>query len=226
MLENLDITVYLTFFLAVILTIYFFYKATPNPRNALLLFGGWLILHGIVGYSLFYTVTVDIMPPRFFLLFFPTLVLMIVLFNMKSGRQFIDSLDIKWLTLLHTVRIPVEFCLLWLFLHGSIPEVMTFEGRNFDILAGLTAPIVYYFGFVKNKISRVGLLIWNVVCLGLLLTIVIHAVLAAPLPFQQIAFDQPNIGVLYFPFVWLPSFIVPVVMFSHFVVIRRFLKKK
>lgn len=223
MLENLGIHVYATFFLAVVLTIYFFYKATPNPRNALLLFAGWLILHGIVGYSLFYTTT-DVMPPRFFLLFFPTIVFMVVLFNMESGRQFIDSLDIKWLTILHIVRIPVEFCLLWLFVHGSVPEVMTFEGRNFDILAGLTAPIIYYFGFVKKKIGRVGLLIWNVICLGLLFNIIIHAVLAAPLPFQQIAFEQPNIGVLYFPFVWLPGFIVPVVMFSHFVAIRRFLK--
>jgi hypothetical protein len=32
---------------------------------------------------------------------------------------------------------------------------------------------------------------------------------------QQIAFDQPNIGVMYFPFVWLPACIVPLVLLSH-----------
>ncbi|HVF96549.1 MAG TPA: hypothetical protein VM871_04480, partial [Flavisolibacter sp.] len=38
------------------------------------------------------------------------------------------------------------------------------------------------------------------------------------------AFDQPNIAVLYFPFIWLPSFIVPVVLLSHLVCIRQLLK--
>ncbi|HLL95226.1 MAG TPA: hypothetical protein VK404_09645, partial [Spirosoma sp.] len=41
------------------------------------------------------------------------------------------------------------------------------------------------------------------------------AALAAPTPFQQIAFEQPNIGILYFPFVWLPSVVVPLVLMAH-----------
>ena len=44
-------------------------------------------------------------------------------------------------------------------------------------------------------------------------------------PFQQFGFDQPNIAMLYSPFVWLPCFIVPTVLFSHLVCIRKYLKK-
>lgn len=135
-------------------------------------------------------------------------------------------MNLKTLTLVHIVRIPVEIVLYWLFLYEKVPELMTFEGRNFDILAGLTAPIVYYFGFVKKKLDRKFIVIWNGLGLLLLMNIVINAILSAPLPFQQFAFDQPNIAIFYFPFIWLPTFIVPVVLFAHMVAIQRLFKKE
>jgi len=153
-----------------------------------------------------------------------TFILIIILFNTTKGQSFIDSLDLKTLTLLHTVRIPVEFCLLWLFLAGHIPKLMTFEGRNFDIIAGITAPIVFFFYFIKNKISSNALRLWNRIMLLFLINVMVHGVLSAPQPFQQISLDQPTEGILYFPYIWLPSFIVPTVFFSHLVAIRR-LKK-
>lgn len=102
---------------------------------------------------------------------------------------------------------------------------MTFEGSNFDILSGLSAPLIYYFGFVKKNFSKKIMLIWNAVCLGLLMNIVITAILSSPFPFQQFAFDQPNIAILYFPFIWLPCCIVPVVLLSHLAAIKQLLKK-
>jgi hypothetical protein len=171
----------------------------------------WLTLEGIVGYSGFYTVT-NTLPPRFIFLILIPVLLIIATFFTEPGKQFIDSLDVKWLTLLHVVRIPVELVLYWLFLNKAVPELMTFEGRNLDILSGLTAPIVFYFGYVKKSLGKYALLAWNIVCLGLLVNIVSNAVLSAPFPFQKFAFDQPNIAVLYFPFVWLPCCIVPLVL--------------
>jgi len=100
---------------------------------------------------------------------------------------------------------------------------MTFEGRNFDIISGLTAPIIFYFGFIKKTLSNKILLIWNFICMGLLINIVTIAVLSAPFSFQKIAFDQPNIALLYFPFIWLPCCIVPVVLFSHLAAVRQLL---
>jgi len=97
---------------------------------------------------------------------------------------------------------------------------MTFEGRNFDILCGLTAPFVYYFGYVKPVLSKKILLAWNIICLLLLVNIAVIAVLSGPFSFQRLAFDQPDIALLYFPFVWLPGFIVPVVLFAHLSAIK------
>jgi hypothetical protein len=131
---------------------------------------------------------------------------------------------LKKLTILHTVRIPVEIVLFYLFTYKTIPELMTFEGRNLDILSGITAPFVFYFGFIRKKMHHKAILIWNVVCLALLLNIVINAILSAPFQFQQFAFDQPNIAVLYFPFIWLPCCVVPLVVLSHLAAIRQLSK--
>jgi len=133
---------------------------------------------------------------------------------------------LRKLTLLHIVRVPVEITLYWLATEKAVPELMTFAGRNFDIVSGITVPIIYVSCFNGSLVKNRGLLLtWNFICLGLLLNIVINAVLSAPFIFQQFAPDQPNIAVLYFPFVWLPSFIVMVVLLSHLVAIRRLLKR-
>ncbi|HEY0245738.1 MAG TPA: hypothetical protein VGC01_09260, partial [Mucilaginibacter sp.] len=127
-------------------------------------------------------------------------------------------------TLMHTIRIVVELFLYCLFIHQLVPKLMTFEGRNFDILSGLSAPVIFFICFVKKRNSYL-LLIWNVICLGLVLNISVNAVLSAPTMFQQFGFDQPNKAILYFPFVWLPGCIVPLVLFAHLAVIKQVLHK-
>ncbi|HVF98046.1 MAG TPA: hypothetical protein VM871_12020 [Flavisolibacter sp.] len=207
------------------LTLFFLYKASGNSKKVLFISLAWLSLQAAVGLSGFYTVT-DSIPPRFMLTLFPPLMAIAALFFTKRGNAFLDSLNAKWLTLLHVVRVPVEMMLLALFLQKYVPQLMTFEGRNFDILSGLTAPIVFYFGYIRKTISRTVLLSWNFICIALLLNIVINAVFAAPFPFQRFAFEQPNVAVLYFPFVWLPAFIVPAVLLSHLACIRQLRQRK
>jgi hypothetical protein len=102
---------------------------------------------------------------------------------------------------------------------------MTFEGRNFDLISGLTAPLVYYFGMVRKKLGVNTMLVWNFACLLILLFTVSNAILSAPTPFQKFAFDQPAIAVFYFPFIWLPGVVVPLVIFSHLISIRVLLKE-
>jgi hypothetical protein len=97
------------------------------------------------------------------------------------------------------------------------PQIMTFEGYNFDIIAGLSAPLIAYFGIAKKKMNRRLLLVWNIFSLLLLLNIGCITILSAPFPFQQLGFDQPNIAIFYFPFILLPTVIVPIVLFAHLV---------
>lgn len=224
-MENLPSYVYLVFGLTVLAALFLFYKATNYSKTFLFIIVSWMIAQTVTSLSGFYKITGSV-PPRVGLLLLPPLVMTIILFSTKKGRNFIDSLDIKTLTLFHIIRVPVELTLLWLFMHKFVPELMTFEGRNFDILSGISAPVIYYFGFVKKILDRSIILIWNFVCLGLLINIAINAVLSVPGTFQQFAFDQPNIGILTFPFIFLPSVLVPLVLFSHLTAIRRILLEK
>src|SRR5687768_16392808 len=98
---------------------------------------------------------------------------------------------------------------------------MTFEGNNFDIISGCTAPLIFYLVFFSKKLGHKALLAWNFICLGLLVNVLVIAILSAETPFQKLAFDQPNIGVTFFPFIWLPCIIVPIVLFSHLAAIRQ-----
>ena len=225
MISNLPIYVNIVFILATLLTIFFFYKATSNSKITLVIIFTWTLLQAALSLSGFYTIT-DTFPPRFALIAPPAILFIIGLFVSAKGRNYINSLDAKTLTLLHIVRIPVEICLYWLFIYKSVPQLMTFEGRNFDIFSGITAPFVFYFGYVKNYFSKTMLLLWNFICLGLLLNIVFNAVLSAPSVFQQFGFDQPNKAIFYFPYVWLPACIVPLVLTAHLICIRKILLKK
>ena len=225
-IENLPTYISLIFSLTALLTIFMFYKATHDSRKGLIIVVGWFLFQAIVGLSGFYTVITDSIPPRILLQFGIPLLLTIAMFVTQKGQQFIDQLDAKNLLLLHTVRVPVEIVLYWLFINQVIPEIMTFTGRNFDILAGLTAPLIYYAAYIKSWIGKRGLLVWNFFSLALLLNIVSIGLLSAPLPFQQFGFEQPNIALTYFPFVWLASGIVPLVLFSHLASIRQLLIKR
>ena len=219
-MENLPSYISIFFGLTTIITTLIFYKAAGNSKPVLLVIMIWLAVQAFIASSGFYTVT-DTLPPRFLLLVLPPFLGIAGLFLSPKGRKFIDSLDLKSLTILHTIRIPVELVLFFLFTSKVIPELMTFEGRNFDILSGITAPLVFYFTFVRKQFGRKIIFVWNLICLGLLINIVSNAILSAPFPFQQFAFDQPNIAVLYFPFIWLPCCVVPLVLLSHLAAIRQ-----
>ena len=221
-MENLPNYIPFVFILTTALSIIWFYRASNNSKLGLSVVLCWLILQGIVAYTGFYTVT-KTLPPRFMLLVMPPLFTILAIFLSKKGKQFIDHCDLQTLTLFQAVRFPVELVLYWLALQKLVPELMTFEGRNFDILTGLTAPAVYYFAFIRQELGRRFLLIWNVAGLALLFNIVSIAVLSAPTPFQQLALEQPNQAVFYFPYVWLPCCIVPLALFSHVASIRKLL---
>jgi len=221
-MENLPVYVYLTFGTTVLAAVWLFYVAANYSRFFLVSICIWILLQSVLSSTGFYNDPASA-SSRFPLLLLPPFIFFVSRFFTKQGKLFIDSLDIKTLTIFHVIRIPVELVLFWLFVHKSIPEAMTFEGRNFDILSGLSAPLIYYVGFVKNKLSRSVLVAWNFACLALLLNVVIAAILSLPVRFQQFGFEQPNIALGYFPFVLLPACLVPLAIFSNLAAIRQLL---
>ncbi len=235
MIENLPSYISVIFILTTIATLLLFYevinsssieKTRKKAAFFLVSFSIWLIIQAVLTLNNFYNSDPNLFPPKIVLFgILPLLLTVIWLFAATKGRQFIDSLPLGNIINLNIVRIPVEIVLFWLFLNKAVPELMTFEGRNFDIIAGVSAPFIAYFGFKRGMLSRKFSLVWNLICLGLLINIVGSAALSIPSPVQTVAFEQPNIAMLNFPFSWLPTFIVPIVLFGHLVAIRQLSRK-
>jgi hypothetical protein len=218
-----DIPLYATvvFVLTTLLTVAFFFRAfghvrPPGIASKLLVFliPFWMLLTGFLASTGFYA-KFDVVPARIFTFgVLPALILIVVYF-IFFRRSLIELLPLKTLTMLHVVRVLVELCLFWLFQAALVPKVMTFEGWNFDIISGLTAPIAYWLGFRKKEINKPFLMVWNLAALGLLANIVVIAILSLPSPNQRLGFEQPNVAVAYTPFIWLPAIMVPIVLFAH-----------
>ena len=219
-MEHLPWFVAAAFSIVFLLAVWLFSKAahfSKWPLTVILLF---TVIQSVLGLAGFYD-NPDSLTFRFPLLVFPLLIFGIFMFITRKGRDFIDSLDIATLTFMHVIRVGVELVLFWLYAQKTIPQAMTLEGRNFDILSGLTAPLVYYFGFVKGRLSRRVMVIWNIACILLLLNVVSSAFLSLPGRYLKFGFEQPNIAVGFFPFLLLPAIIVPLVLFSHAATIRQ-----
>lgn len=220
-MENVPAYVSIVFILTTFLTVGIFLYAikrgsfdSKSAKILIFLLPFWLFFQAVLSIGGFYLKT-DLIPPRLpFFAVLPAMLLVIALF-IFARKNFISQLSLKILTIIHVIRIPVEMVLLWLFQAKQVPQLMTFEGRNFDVFSGLTAPIVFWLAFRGGQINRSLLIVWNFLALGLLVNIVVNAFLSFPFPFQQFAFEQPNRAVLYFPFVWLPSVVVPIVLFCH-----------
>lgn len=222
-MENLPAYVEPLFITTALLAIILFAVATPSKIPTMVFLLLWSALFAIIGYTGFFTDTAQI-PPRFIFMIGPAVLVTILFFITRKGRSIIDRMDLRALTLVHVVRLPVEIILMLLAIYKTVPEEVTFEGRNFDIIMGLTALPMAWLIFKKNQSKKV-LLWWNILGLILLMNVVIHGILALPFPFQQYSFGQPNVAMLHAPYLLLPGLIVPIVMFSHLAAIRLLLKK-
>src|SRR5688572_6322892 len=98
------------FFVTVIVSLLLFYKACASFR--FLVFAlAWLGIQSAIALNGVYTDTAGF-PPRIFLFgVLPTLLMIIAVFATKSGRRFIDALDMEVLTWFHVIRVPVEIIL-------------------------------------------------------------------------------------------------------------------
>lgn len=203
-------------------------NATPFFRRNLfvtvLIWGAIQLFFSTQGW---YSNTLTSLPPVLFILgVMPVTVGLGWLFLSKIGSRIVTQFSPGKLILVHLTRIPVELCLLWLADAEQIPYLMTYAGLNFDILMGLTAPIIFFLYHPRKKWSRNLFLIWNLLGILLVSFVVVLGILSAPFPLQVLAFDQPNVAILHAPFTLLPTLIVPAVIFAHLIGIKHYIKRR
>lgn len=146
--------------------------------------------------------------------------------QLALGRvRAIAVLPVTGLIALQSFRVVVEVGLHALGEAGQVPPVMTWSGRNFDVLVGLSAPLVAWASRRFGTKMRGLVLAWNAVGFALLVNVVAIAITSVPGP-THMQNGVPLTIVAHVPFVLLPTVLVPVALSSHIAIFRALLRAK
>jgi hypothetical protein len=99
-----------------------------------------------------------------------------------------------------------------------MPVQMSYSGRNFDIVTGISALLVAGLLYT-GRASRGLVLAWNVLGLILVVNVVTVGILSSPM-FRLFGEDRLNIWITYPPFIWLPAAMVVVALSGHLIIFR------
>jgi len=184
---------------------------------------GWLITTAIIGFR---GTLLDFtsIPPKIMVILIPPVLAASYICSSVRVNNLLKVTPAAWLIHIQTFRIIIEFILWQLHKNGVIPIQMSFIGFNYDILIGISAPLIAYYSFSEKKWPKIIPLLWNFAGLLLVLNIAFIAFLSAPTPFRQYMTDPPNTLPAYFPFVWLPAFIVPFAAAVHILSIKQIMR--
>src|SRR5437762_4510717 len=159
-------------------------------------------------------------PPTMIVLFVATFVVAITFAVSPLGRRVAMQLPLAALVGFQVFRVAVEVLMHRAYLEGLMPRQMSYSGRNFDIISGLTAAGVAAWLAAGGRSLRV-VLAWNVLGTLLLANIVGVALLSAPTPFRVFMNEPSNVWISQAPWVWLPAVLVLAATAGHALIYRR-----
>ena len=139
------------------------------------------------------------------------------------GRRIVSTISIATLVGFQGFRILVELLLHRAYVEGLMPVQMSYSGRNFDIVSGITA-LALGAWLATGRRSRVLVAIWNVLGVALLANILAVAMLSAPTPFRVFMNEPANTWITRAPWVWLPAVMVLAAIMGHALVFRWLLR--
>ena len=199
-----------------VLAFLLFYLGTGKNLKVLALGSLWVVICGILSYVGFFQNT-TVLPPRMLWILLPVLILVVICYRKLN----IIDVKLNYLIAIHILRLPVELALYQLFLNGNIPILMTFRGWNFDILIGISAIVFLgYYSLVRKQLNVTVFRVWNILGLLFLLLIVSIAIFSAPSPYNYFHL-KPKPCLIMFPYTLLPAVIVPIVLLSHLLCLKK-----
>jgi len=185
-----------------------------HPARAMLAITAWVALLGYLSLGGYFG-DFRTLPPRILPAVLLPLLTGFVLLRSAVARDLLSRTPPQWPIYAQSFRILMELILWLLYLQNRAPAIMTFEGRNVDILVGLTAIPVGYLCFVRRAWSPRVALWWNVAGILILLNVVVHAQLSTPSPLRVFLTDPPVTFIAYWPYILLPGFLVPLAWLLH-----------
>jgi hypothetical protein len=164
------------------------------------------------------------LPPRVpLLIIIPSIIFSLYITGRTSFRDILQLTPIHYPILMQSFRIFVEMLIFTAWSEGYFPKRVTFEGLNYDILVGATAPVMGWL-LMKNILGLNAALIWNIAAM-MILSLTGYAFISAYF-FSEFAEAIDKTHFIKFPFILLPSVLLSIAIFLHIFSIRQILMKK
>jgi hypothetical protein len=153
-------------------------------------------------------------PPTVALALAPPVLIGCALLFLRGYRRVVDAISLEWIAWFHTVRIAFGTVFLARLELGTVPELFALRGGYGDILAGLVgvvAALMLHFGAGRAPLRWV-LIAFSLIGLGDLVLVLATAAMTFPPPVEGAPVDT---------FAMIPAFVVPQLILTHVIVIRR-----
>jgi len=159
-------------------------------------------------------------PPTMLVIFAGVFILAFGAGFSRFGKQLAAGLPVAALVGFQAFRLPLELLLHEAYREVLMPVQMSFSGRNFDIVTGISAAVL---GLLLWKRSLPLWIVqaWNVMGILLLANILTIAILSTPLPIRKFFNEPANVWIKDAPYVWLPAVFVLLAIMGHVVITRK-----
>lgn len=135
-----------------------------------------------------------------------------------GSRNFMRSIKDEQLHHLHLWRVPFAFVLLWFYQAKITPLGLTFEGYNYDIIIGLTAPVIGSLAFSQKMLTKEIVLGWNGIG-------IVFILISTGLIFMELTNNQEALSLFNtLPYLTIFGFLLPLSLFAHVLSVYRILK--
>ena len=188
-------------------------RVDPRPQNkvlaAIIIWYALAIFAGGSGFTL------RMVPPLPQIVLFGLVVLLLLLYWLsQSFRKWVLFVNIKLLVAVHLTRF-VGFYFLFLYSRGQLPYDFAVLGGWGDIIVATAALLVILLAPLVGKSGWIICLVWNLIGLVDILFVIATAARLT------IADPQSMSELLKLPLSLLPTFLVPILIFTHIIIFIR-----
>ena len=193
------------------------FRYLPRPRAVLVtaVLLPWLTYVGLMSYFGVLR-NPSLRPPGIVYILLP--VFLYIAFGLLRSRTPI-LVPVFLLLSVQVFRVGVELFLHQLWRDGVVPKMLTFEGANFDILVGLSAPLIAWISTRGRRGLQLALG-WSWLGLLILANTAARFILTTPGPLHLLHTEIPNLAPGTFPYAFIPGFFAPLAVILHILAIR------
>ena len=180
---------------------------------------GWMLLLGLLANQQVFAAAS--LPPRpMFTVLFGLLVILTLSFT-AIGKRLLQATPLYWLVFFQAFRIGVELWFWYGHKMGVFPQLMTFEGANLDIIAGVLALAAGFLMLKQPRQAKIIATVFNIAGFLILLNTLRAAALSMPSTIQQYPFDERLLLLGQPYFIYLPGILVVLALGMHILSLRQ-----